>query len=209
MSGYAATRARSDAWIPFALVLLTIVPLVSGTLRLVEIAGGPVVMPDNPRVDASPAPVVVHVAGAAVYAVVGAFQFSRRIRRTQIGWHRRAGRVLVAAGLLVAGSGLWMTLFYSGAPGGALLWSVRLVVASAMGASIVLGFAAIRRRDVAVHRAWMMRAYALGLGAGTQVVTQGVGQAVFGTGELSTAVSVSAGWAVNAAIAEWLIRRRR
>lgn len=209
MSGYAGTRARSDVWIPYALVLLTVVPLVSGTLRLVEIAGGPVVMPDNPRVDASPAPVVVHVAGAAVYAVIGAFQFSRRVRRTHIGWHRRAGRVLVVAGLLVAGSGLWMTLFYSGAPGGTLLWSVRLLVASAMGASIVLGFAAIRRREIAVHRAWMMRAYALGLGAGTQVGTQGVGQALFGTGELSTAVSVSAGWAVNVAIAEWLIRRRR
>ncbi|TCC19694.1 DUF2306 domain-containing protein [Kribbella speibonae] len=193
---------------PSALVLLTIIPLVSGALRLVEVAGGPAVMPDNPRIDASPAPVVVHLAGAAVYAVVGAFQFSRRIRRTHIGWHRGAGRALVAAGLLVAGSGLWMTLFYSGAPGGALLWSVRLLVASAMGVCILLGLAAIRGREIAVHRAWMMRAYALGLGAGTQVFTQGVGQAVFGTGEVSTALSVSAGWVVNAGIAEWLIRRR-
>lgn len=206
MSEYA--EVRSDLWIPSALVLLTIIPLVSGALRLVEVAGGPAVMPDNPRIDASPAPVVVHVAGAAVYAVVGAFQFSRRVRRTHLGWHRRAGRVLVAAGLLVAGSGLWMTLFYSGAPGGVLLWSVRLLVASAMGVCILLGVAAIRRREIAVHRAWMMRAYALGLGAGTQVFTQGVGQAVFGTGEVSTALSVSAGWVVNAGIAEWLVRRR-
>jgi uncharacterized membrane protein len=202
-------KTVSDLWIPFTLVLLTIIPLVSGALRLVEVAGGPAVMPDNPRIDASPAPVVVHVVGAAAYAVVGAFQFSRRVRRTHRAWHRRAGRVLVVAGLLVAGSGLWMTLFYTGAPGGPLLWSVRLVVASAMGVSIVLGFAAIRRRAYAVHRAWMIRAYALGLGAGTQVVTQGVGQALFGTGELSTAVSVSAGWFVNAVIAEVLIRRRR
>lgn len=206
MSDYAAVR--SDLWIPPALVLLTIIPLVSGTLRVVEVAGGPALMPDNPRIDTSPAPVVVHVAGAAVYAVVGAFQFSGRVRRTHIGWHRRAGRVLVAAGLLVAGSGLWMTLFYSGAPGGALLWSVRLVVASAMGICLLLGVAAIRRREVAVHRAWMMRAYALGLGAGTQVFTQGVGQAVFGAGEVSTALSISAGWVLNAGIAEWLVRRR-
>jgi hypothetical protein len=93
------------------------------------------------------------------------------------------------------------------APGGNLLWTVRLLVASTMAGAIVLGFAAIRRRDIAAHRAWMIRAYALALGAGTQTVTQGVGQAVFGTGELSTALSISAGWVVNAAVAEWIIRR--
>ncbi|HEY3558192.1 MAG TPA: DUF2306 domain-containing protein [Kribbella sp.] len=205
MSSNAAVRQGS--WIPFALVALTLIPLVSGTLRLVEVAGGPVLLPDNPRIDASPAPVVVHVVGAATYAVVGAFQFSTRVRRTHRGWHRGAGRVLVAAGLLVAGSGLWMTLFYSGAPGGTLLWSVRLLVGSAMGVCLVLGVAAIRRRAIVVHRAWMIRAYALGLGAGSQVFTQGVGQAVFGTGELSTALSISAGWVVNAAIAEVVILR--
>ena len=37
-------------------------------------------------------------------------------------------RCTVRAGLLVAGSGLWMTLFYSDAPGGTALWAVRLVV---------------------------------------------------------------------------------
>jgi uncharacterized membrane protein YozB (DUF420 family) len=151
--------------------------------------------------------VVVHVLAAALYALVGAFQFSARIRRRHRAWHRRSGRVLVVAGLLVAGSGLWMTLFYAGAPGGTLLWAVRLVVGSAMAAFIVLGFAAIRRRDIAAHRAWMVRAYALGLGAGTQIFTQGFGEAMFGTGELSTALSVSAGWAVNAVVAEWVVRR--
>ncbi|TCC45600.1 DUF2306 domain-containing protein [Kribbella capetownensis] len=65
--------------------------------------------------------------------------------------------MLAGAGLVVAGSGLWMTLFSPGAPGGDLLWSVRLVVGSVMAASIVLGFTAIRRRDIAGHRAWMIR----------------------------------------------------
>jgi uncharacterized membrane protein len=150
---------------------------------------------------------VIHVVGAALYAVVGAFQFPAKLRRRRPAWHRRAGRVLVVAGLLVAGSGLWMTVFYPEAPGGALLWTVRLVVASATGTSLVLGFAAIRRRDIAAHRAWMIRAYALALGAGTQTITQGVGEGLFGTGDLSTALSLTAGWAFNAALAEWVIRR--
>ena len=42
-----------------------------------------------------------------------------------------------------------------------------------MAASIILGLTAIRRRDVPRHRAWMTRAYALALGAATQVFTQG------------------------------------
>jgi len=190
-----------------ALVILSLFPLVAGSLRLIEIAGGPQVLPVNPRIDASPAPLVVHVFAAALYAVLGAFQFPARVRRRHPGWHRRSGRILVGAGLAVAGSGLWMTLFYSGAPGGALLWSVRLVVGSTMAAAIVLGFTAIRRRDIAAHRAWMIRAYALGLGAGTQVFTQGIGEALFGTSDLSTGISVASGWVINALVAEWVIRR--
>jgi uncharacterized membrane protein len=190
-----------------ALVVLSLFPLVAGSLRLIEIAGGPQVLPTNPRIDASPAPLVVHVLAAAVYAVLGAFQFPARLRRRHPGWHRRSGRILVGAGLTVAGSGLWMTLFYSGAPGGVLLWTIRLLVGSTMAAAIVLGFSAIRRRDIAAHRAWMIRAYALGLGAGTQVFTQGIGEALFGTSDLSTGISVASGWVINAVVAEWVIRR--
>jgi uncharacterized membrane protein len=200
-------RDGSNWHIPVALVVLSLIPVVAGSLRLVEVAGGPQLLPTNPRIDASPAPVVVHVAAAALYALLGAFQFPARLRHRHPAWHRRTGRILVTAGLLVAGSGLWMTLFYPAAPGGDLLWGIRLLVGSAMAASIVAGFTAIRRRDIAAHRAWMMRAYALGVGAGTQVFTQGIGEALFGTSDLSTAISTGSGWVINAAIAEWIIRR--
>jgi uncharacterized membrane protein len=188
-------------------VALTAIPLVAGSLRLLEVAGGPQVLPANSRIDASPAPLVVHVIAAAVFAVVGAFQFPARLRRRHRAWHRRAGRVLVGAGIAVAGSGLWMTLTYPDAPGGALLWTVRLVVGSATATCIILGVTAIRRRDVAAHRAWMIRAYALAVAAGTQAFTQGVGEGIFGTSELSTALSVTSGWVINLAVAEWFIRR--
>ena len=209
-AGAAAPAGLPDgsSWrVPAALVALTIIPLTAGSLRLLEVAGGPQLLPTNPRIDASPAPLVLHVAAAAVYAVVGAFQFPARLRRAHRAWHRRAGRVLIAAGLVVAGSGLWMTLFYPGAPGGDLLWTVRLVVGSAIAASIVLGFTAIRRRDIAAHRAWMIRAYALAVAAGTQVFTQGIGEGLFGISDLSTGLSVSSGWVINATVAEWVIRR--
>ena len=190
-----------------ALVALSIIPVVAGSLRLVEIAGGPVLLPTNPRINASPAPVVVHIVAVTIYALLGTFQFSTRLRRRRPNWHRRSGRVLVVVGLFVAGSGLWMTLFYADAPGGYLLWAVRLLVGSAMAGSIILAFIAIRRRDIPTHRAWMIRAYALATGAGTQVLTQTISDSAFGTGDLPKALSMSLGWLINIAVAEWIIRR--
>ena len=76
---------------------------------------------------------IVHIVGAAIYALVGAFQFVPRFRRSHRTWHRRAGRVLIVAGLLVAGSALWMTLLYAAKPGtGDLLYVLRLVFGSAL-----------------------------------------------------------------------------
>lgn len=191
-----------------ALLALSVIPLVSGALRLVEIAGGPQLLPANPRIASSPAPLALHVIGAAVFVLLGAFQFSARLRRSRPGWHRRSGRLVAGAGMVVAGSGLWMTLFYPDAPGGDLLWTVRLVVSTLTAAFIVLGFTAIRRRQAKAHRAWMIRAYALSVGAGTQVFTEGIGDAVLGANNLSKALSMTAAWVLNAAVAEWAIRSR-
>ena len=153
---------------------------------------------------------VLHIVGAAVYAILGAFQFAPTFRRRRLGWHRVAGRLVVLGGLLVGFSALWMTLFYPHPAGdGALLYALRLVFGSAMVASIVLGFAAIRRRDVMGHRAWMTRGYALGLGAGTQILTLAAGELIGGPpSELSRALLMGAGWVINVAVAEWAIRRR-
>jgi hypothetical protein len=80
---------------------------------------------------------------------------------------------------------------------------------SLMAAAIVLGFAAIRRGDVRGHRAWMMRGYAIGLGAGTQVLTLAAGEILSGPPNvLSRALLMGAGWAINLAVAEWAIRKR-
>jgi uncharacterized membrane protein len=194
--------------VPFALLALVLVPAVTGTMRLVEVFGGPHLMPANPRLTVSPLPVVVHIVCGLTYAVLGAFQFSASIRRRWPRWHRRAGRVLVVLGLAVAFSALFMTQFYARQPGtGPLSHAFRLLFGSALAACLVLGVTAIRRRDVARHQAWMTRAYALALGAGTQVVTLGIGTAVFGAGERSYDLLLGAGWVVNLAVAEVVIRR--
>lgn len=204
-----AGGARTAGWpVPASLIALSFIPLTAGALRLVQLVGGPALMPADDRFAGFPAALVVHIVGATVFALVGAFQFVPRFRRRHRAWHRRVGRVVAVAGLLVAGSALWLTLFYPPQPGtGILLYLLRLVFGSAMAACLVLGFTAVRRRDIATHRAWMIRAYALGLGAGTQVFTEGIGGAVFGTGEVRGDLAKAAGWAINLAVAEYVITR--
>jgi uncharacterized membrane protein len=206
----ASAKAGSAVWLVVALLVLSAMPLAGGAFRLTQLAGGAEITPANARFFASPVPVVVHIVGAAVYAVVGAFQFAPGFRRRWPSWHRTAGRLLVVCGLLVGLSGLWMTLFYPWPKGdGALLYAFRLLFGSAMVVSIVLGFAAIRRGDVNGHRAWMARAYAIGLGAATQMLTQMVGVMIAGPpSELSRALLMGAGWVINLAIAERAIRKR-
>ena len=56
----------------------------------------------------------------------------------------------------------------------------------------------------------MMRAYAIGIGAGTQVLTNLPWFILFGKpGEFSRALLMGAGWGINLLVAEWIIRRGR
>lgn len=201
---------RSSTWrVPIALVALGTVPVIAGSLRLAELSGGAGAMPSDARYDASPLPVVLHILCATVFAMLGAFQFSPRFRRSRPGWHRRAGRVLVIAGLGVALSALWLNHFFPRADATReVLYPLRMAFGAAMVLTIVLGFIAARRRDFARHRAWMIRSYAIGIVAGTQVFTLGIGGAIFGTGDVTTALLLAAAWGINLAVAERAIRKR-
>ena len=196
--------------LPTGLILLSFVPILAGVLRLTELSTGAEVTPANARFFAAPVPIVMHIVGASVYCVLGAFQFVPGIRRHHPRWHRYAGRVLVLCGLAAALSGIWMTLTYPlPSPSGPLLTGFRLVFGSLMAASIVLAFLAIRRHDVATHRAWMIRGYAIGQGAGTQAILLGLGPALFGPpGVLTQAVLMGAAWVINLGVGEVFIRRR-
>lgn len=206
-----APPRRSDWLVPVLLVLLSLVPSVFGAARLAEIASGARITPANARFMNTPLPVVVHVLAVVPFGLVGAFQFSASIRRRHRAWHRAAGRVLVALGMVAALSGLWMTLTYPWPAGdGVAVYVERLVFGTAMAVAIVLAVHAILRRDFVTHGEWMTRAYAIGLGAGTQVFTHLPWFLIFGQPrEPERAVMMGAGWVINAAVAEWVIHRRR
>jgi uncharacterized membrane protein len=207
----ATTSSRRTEWlIPAMLILLSLVPAAFGTMRLAELARGADVTAANARFFAQPLPVVLHILAVIPYSIVGAFQFVPSFRRRRRGWHRAAGKVLVVLGLVAALTGLWMAHFYPWPEGdGQVLYYIRLVFGSAMTLSIVLAVAAVRRRDFLSHGAWMLRAYAIGMGAATQVLTHLPWFILFGKpGESSRAFLMGAGWVINLAVAEGLIRRR-
>jgi uncharacterized membrane protein len=205
-----SSSTRRQWLMPAGLVLLSAVPILAGAARVTELTGGAEVTADNARFFASPAPVLVHIVGASLYCLLGAFQFHPGLRRRRPRWHRPAGRLLIPLGLTAALSGLWMTLFYPRPPiDDVLLTPMRLLFGAAMVGCIALGVAAIRRRDIAAHRDWMARGYAIGLGAGTQVLTHLPWMLLAGQPSgTPRVVLMLAGWVINLAVVEWALRRR-
>ncbi len=207
----APAKAGSAAWlVPTALIMLIVIPIAGGAFRLTQLASGAEITPANARFFASPLPVVLHILSVILYTILGAFQFVPSLRQRRRSWHRIAGRLLIPCGLVAAFSGLWMTQFYPWPKGdGVILYGLRLLFGSAMFLSILLGVAAIRRRDFAQHGDWMLRGYAIGMGAGTQALILMAGEMIAGKPSvLSRAVLMGAAWVINLAVAEWIIRRR-
>lgn len=199
---------QTKAWLPLALVTLSLVPVASGVVRLSMVATGGAPTPEDMRFLASPAPVVIHIVTASIFSVLGAFQFSSHLRgRSQ--WHRIAGRLLIPCGLATAFSGLWMTLFYPWASvDGVAVYAFRLAFGSAMAVSIILAVVAIGRREFRSHAAWMIRAYAIAQGAGTQVLTHLPWFLLIGAPDVTArAWLMGAGWLINITVAEWIIWR--
>lgn len=209
----AAPRATArGTWrgrlVPAGLIVLSLVPVVAGAARVSQLAGGGPVTAANARFFDSPVPVIVHIVGSTVFLLLGALQFAPELRRRA--WHRRAGRLVAPAGLLSAASAAWMTVYYPLPPEvtGPGLSPLRLVLAAVMAGGIVVAFVAIRRGDVRTHRAWMMRAYAIGLGAGTQVLTFLPWTLLVGPpSPVGHTLLMAAGWAINLTVAEIVIRR--
>ncbi len=199
-------------WILLAIILIyCFVPTFGGLFRVIELGGGPVIVPENPRALAAPLPVVLHILSSFLFCIVGALQFLPSIRRHFPALHRALGRTVAVAGCVSAGTGLWMTHFYSFPDElqGPLLYWVRIVLSLSMLGLITWAVIAIRSQNISRHSAAMLRAYAIGQGASTQTFL-GVGwMVVLGSeplGPLRDAMMVFA-WGLNLVIAELLISK--
>ncbi len=148
----------------------------------------------------------LHIVPGILYLVGAPLQLSRRFRTRHYTVHRRLGRVLLSLALL---SGVFAIAF--GVPfafGGSWEAAATFVFGVWFLACLMLAFRAIRRDEVAQHRRWMIRAFAIGVGVGTIRIWIGLFQA---TGLLSFQdsfpVAFWISFALHVAAAEWWLRR--
>lgn len=121
----------------------------------------------------------LHIIPGTLYLLGAPFQFSTRIRRRRIRWHRRLGRVLIPAG--------WITAVFAIVVGLVMPFglfaeaSATVVFGSYFLLSLTLAYRAVKSGDITTHRRWMIRAFAVGVGVGMIRIVIGVGEA-FGIG---------------------------
>lgn len=113
-----------------------------------------------------PALTLIHIIPGLIFVVLGPLQFSQTLRTRHLHWHRRSGRVFLVCGVMVGVSALVMS-FGMPAIGG-----VNQAVATTLFAVFFLfalgtAFRHILRREIAQHREWMLRAFAIGLAVAT------------------------------------------
>jgi len=205
------SHLRKSEWIVLSVIFVySFIPVVGGLIRVLELAGGPQIAPDNPRASLAPTPVVLHILTSSLFCLLGAFQFLPSLRRQRPAAHRALGRVVAAAGCVSALTGLWMTHFYAfpeTLQGAALYW-VRMVLGTAMIGLIIWAVIAIRSRKVFQHSASLVRAYAIAQGASTQAVLGIAWIIVAGSeamGPLRDGLMIFA-WVANLIAAEIFIR---
>ncbi|MFN3267285.1 MAG: DUF2306 domain-containing protein [Deinococcales bacterium] len=209
---YAQKRQpKTNDWQIIApLLLLSLVPTLGGIVRLSSLTGAS--NPENARFLEAPVPIAIHVVGSLLFSLLGALQFAPNLRKRNLELHRFLGRISMVAGLLAALSGVWMTVQYPLFPErqGVVLYAARALSGVGMFACLVLGWAAIVRGKVQTHQDFMLRGYALGLGAGTQVVVFLPWTLFVGMPDgLTRDILMTLGWVINVVFAEWLILRRR
>lgn len=162
------------------LVVLILITLVFVAIRVSvdgpNVASG-VVPPEDSydrRYALHPVIAYAHILAGVVFLVGAPFQLSRGFRGRHLSLHRRMGRVLVAAGIT---AGVFAIVFGTLFPFGGLLEASATVVFGAyFVTALVTALIAIRSRDVARHRRWMIRAFAIGLAVGTIRIWIGVFQ---------------------------------
>jgi uncharacterized membrane protein len=108
---------------------------------------------------------LLHIVPGLIFMILGPLQFVARIRLRHINLHRWCGRIYVACGLLVGVTALTLGIVVGfGGPtetSAVTFFSLLFLV------FLSLAVFRIRRREIAAHREWMIRAFALGSAVAT------------------------------------------
>jgi uncharacterized membrane protein len=168
-------QSNTSRWIWIAVILLTLIGLAAATRRAVVLihptpttqnttAKNPAAQLDTGFLQHD-LRTFAHIVPAAIYLFLLPFQFVRRIRARHPRFHRWNGRILVVLGIVVAISAL--ALSRTNSVGGVNETAATTLYALLLLWFLIAGFRSARRRQFAVHRQWMLRAYGVTLGIAT------------------------------------------
>lgn len=159
----------------------------------------------------NPSATVLHVVPGGVFLILAPLQFSSWLRGRYPRIHRWSGRLLIAGGIVFTLTGLYFGLLMP--YGGFGEVSAIVVFASLFLLALGQGFVAIRRGQVARHREWMIRAFAIAVGVGTVRVVAGILDLALTPAGLAPtslfALSLWTGWTVSLVAAETWVRYTR
>jgi hypothetical protein len=182
-----------------ALAFCTFIPVMLAAVSAVQIPLG-ALPEDSLRLASVPVSFFVHSLAGVLFGVLGPLQFVRALRR-------RFG-VFALAGTALALSGLGLLLQVESLNTG-LLDAARGLFGLALLAALVQGVVAARSHDMPGHRAWMIRAYAIGMGTGPVALFMFpvyliTGKPLMG---LASDLAVVGVWLLTIAVGEWVARR--
>lgn len=144
-------------------LLLSAIGVAAVARRMAVLLGGPRADPTGLDVGFARHPLLtlVHILPGLLFVTLGPWQFARGLRSRRPRLHRWMGRVVLACGAVVGVTALLMSPQM--AIGGVSETAATTLFGALFLVALAKAFLAIRRGKVAVHREWMIRAFAIGL----------------------------------------------
>ena len=152
-----------------------------------------------------------HIVLGGLFIVLAPLQLAGPVRRRFPVLHRWAGRFLLVIGSIAAVTGIYFGIFL---PIAGIAESIIIALVGILFlVAIMRGFRAIRRRDAARHREWMLRAFGVMVAVpATRVMGAVLDVALAPTGISSArlfVIDLWVTWALVIGLTEWWIRHTR
>ena len=109
---------------------------------------------------------LMHIVPGILFMILGPLQFNSTLRANHPQWHRISGRVFLVCAAIIGISALVMS-FAMPAIGGVNQAAATTLFGSFFLLALGKAFWHIRRREISLHRQWMIRAFSTGLAVAT------------------------------------------
>jgi len=109
---------------------------------------------------------LIHIIPGLLFMILGPFQFGESICARHLQWHRWNGRIFVTIGFIIGVSALLMS-FTMQSIGGVNQAAATILFGFFFLFALSKAIWHVRRRQVTLHRQWMIRAFAIGLAVAT------------------------------------------